>query len=189
MRMIKEKVSGLVDSVSYTTRPKRPGERDGIDYHFMDEKSFKSRIVRGFFAEWAPVHEYYYGTSREDLRSIIEGGNDAIMDIDVQGTRQLIESFPESVSIFILPPSIEELEKRLRRRGTEEAAAIRRRLATAVEEIQSLSIYDYLIVNRDLVTSAAQLEAIITAERLNSNRFEPTDIIRSIVGGISPSGD
>lgn len=179
--MVREKLAGLKDSVSYTTRPKRPGERDGVDYHFMNEKDFNTRKDKGFFAEWARVHEYYYGTSREDLDAIIDKGHDAIMDIDVQGARQLKKSFPDSVSVFILPPSLRELENRLKQRGTEDDESIQKRLEAAVDEMKSLSVYDYLVVNRDLLSSSSQLESIIAAERSKASRCNTIGLFQEII--------
>jgi guanylate kinase len=184
LRLVKAKTSGLVDSVSYTTRPMRPGEQDGVDYRFIDQDAFLERSSRGFFAEWAKVHRGYYGTSRQDLEAIIAGGDDAIMDIDVQGARQLKAVFPDAVTIFILPPTLEELERRLRGRGTEDEVTLRRRLEAASREMEALRGYDYLVVNHDLARSAEELLAIITAERCRTRRFDPDQVLRD--AGVAP---
>ncbi len=183
LRLVLEKVAGLADSVSYTSRPKRPGERNGIDYHFLEEKDFRTRIGKGFFAEWASVHGHYYGTSREDLSAILERGLDAVMDIDVQGAASLRESFPDCVTLFILPPTMAELEARLRRRGTEDDESIRQRLETATREMEALGRYDYLVINRDLLESQAQIEAIIVAERQKAARHDAGEVLLEIAGG------
>ncbi len=183
LRTLRERLGGLEDSVSYTTRPPRPNERDGVAYHFLDEKTFRERIAGGFFAEWASVHDRLYGTSREDLQAIIDRGQDAVMDIDVQGARQLKRAFPTAVTVFVIPPSLRELEGRLRQRGTEDEAAVRRRLEAAREELAAISEYEYLIVNDRLATAAAELDAIIMAERLKLSRRDPAQVLERIRGG------
>jgi guanylate kinase len=172
LAMARERLSGLTDSVSYTTRPPRPGEANGVHYHFVDAGTFRRRTEEGFFAEWARVHDQWYGTSRVDLEAILARGDDAVMDIDIQGARQLKKAFAEAVGIFILPPARRELELRLRGRGTEDEGAICRRLDVASVELEAAPEYDYVVVNDDLERAAGDLEAIITAERLRVSRLD-----------------
>lgn len=181
LRLVEDRLEGLADSISYTTRLRRASEHDGVDYHFLQREEFERRIAEGFFAEWARVHDHYYGTGRADLTAIIEGGSDAIMDIDVQGARQLKSIFPEAVTIFIIPPTLRELEKRLRRRATETDEAIALRLETARREMQALPEYDYFIVNKDLKESTAQLEAVIVAERRRTFRQPVAELMGEIL--------
>jgi guanylate kinase len=188
-RMVREKVTGLTNSVSYTTRPKRAGEKDGTDYHFLGEKEFKDKLIKGYFAEWATVHNHLYGTSREDLQAIIDNGKDAIMDIDVQGARQMKEAFQEAVTVFILPPSIQELTDRLRGRATEDEAEIQKRIKAAMGEMAAFSFYDYLIVNRDLSGSVEQMKAIIAAERLRASRFRDDPDLNDLIAGRDKGSD
>ena len=160
-------------SVSYTTRPPRAGEADGRDYHFVDEERFRALREGGALAEWAEVHGFTYGTPRAPLEDALGAGTDVLLDIDVQGARRIKSVFPEAVSVFILPPSWEELERRLRRRRSDDAAAIARRLKRAREEAEELPLYDYLIRNDDLETAVGVLTAIITAERARVCRIVP----------------
>jgi guanylate kinase len=170
-RQILEREPTLLLSISYTTRTPRPGERDGYDYHFIDETRFAQLRAAAAFAEWAQVHDYLYGTARAPLDEAIAGGQDILLDIDVQGARQLKVTYPEAVSIFVLPPSWAELEQRLHARGTDNAAVIARRLQRAREETQSLGSYDYWIVNDSLPHAADTLWAIIRAERARVSRI------------------
>jgi guanylate kinase len=186
--MLRKKMPDLASSISYTTRPRRRGEKEGVDYRFLDEKTFKEKLPKDFFAEWATVHNHLYGTSRDDLQAIIGSGRDALMDIDVQGTRQMKEVFPESVTIFILPPSIKELRKRLSGRGTEDKEEIDRRLKAAVDEMAAYSLYDYLVVNSDLNESLARLEAIITAERQRASRYRDDPGFKELISGRKEKG-
>lgn len=154
-------------SVSYTTRQPRRGEKDGVDYHFVDEESFRSMIDRGAFLEWAEVHGNLYGSSAEWTERMLEQGHDIVFDIDVQGGRQVKERFPEACLIFLVPPSMEVLEARLRQRGTDEEEVIARRLSAAREEIRAgLESYDYVITNDRLDRALFDLTAILRVERL-----------------------
>ena len=158
-------------SVSYTTRPPRSAERDSVDYHFIDGARFQRMIEGGELAEWAEVHGHRYGTSMEAVREAIERGRDVLFDIDYQGGRQIRARFGDPVvMVFILPPSIAELERRLRQRATESEEAISRRLAKAREELEHYSEYDYLIVNDDVERALGELRAIHTAARLRAAR-------------------
>ncbi len=165
---------GLQASVSVTTRAARPGEREGIDYSFVSEEEFRRKLAAGDFAEWAQVFDSRYGTPREPLERAIASGNDILLDIDIQGARQLRQKYPnDTVTIFVLPPSFSELEERLRRRGTEDASAIERRLMRARDDASAFPEYDYLIINSDLSESLRQLEAVVLAERLKVARLTP----------------
>jgi guanylate kinase len=155
----------LRQSVSFTTRPARPGEVDGRDYHFVDKARFRAMITGGEFAEWAEVHGNYYGTSLRTLQEAKAAGQDVLLDIDCQGARQLKESLAQAVFIFILPPSLVELEHRLRGRNTDSDEVIQRRLDNAEEEISQSSWYDYQVINDNIDTALGQLKEIFRKER------------------------
>lgn len=165
-------VPNVAHSVSHTTRPPRPHEEHGRDYFFVGEGEFRALVAAGAFAEWAEVHGHLYGTSREQLAAHFAAGDDAILDIDTQGASQLRQSYPEGVSIFIVPPSWALLEARLRRRHTDAEEDIRRRLARGREEITHYGEYRYVIVNDDFARAADELRAIILAERRRSPRVD-----------------
>jgi guanylate kinase len=163
---------GLQASVSLTTRAPRPGERDDIDYSFVTDEEFRHKLVAGELAEWAQVFDASYGTPREPLDHAVASGADILLDIDIHGARQIRQKYPrDAVTIFVLPPSFAELEERLRRRGTENEAAIERRLKRAREEASAFPEYDYLIINADLNESLIQLQAVVRAERLRVARL------------------
>jgi guanylate kinase len=157
-------------SVSYTTRARRDGEINRRDYHFISTDRFAAMQARGEFAEWAKVHDFFYGTPREPLERSLSAGQDILLDIDVQGAKKIKNIYADAVSIFLLPPSKGELERRLRRRGTEDAAVIRRRLANARDEIRRVIQYDYYIVNRNVAEAVGILQSIIEAERAKTSR-------------------
>jgi guanylate kinase len=152
-------------SISYTTRAPRPGEKDGVDYHFVDEPAFLGMQQRGEFLESAEVHGYRYGTSRKVITEALARGEDLILEIDWQGARQVRGIYPECVGIFILPPSIEELERRMRARGQDADAVIRRRLDNARGEMEHAGEFHYAIINKDFDTARQELAAIIQKER------------------------
>jgi guanylate kinase len=153
-------------SVSYTTRAPRAGERDGVDYKFVTEDEFSRMVERGEFAEWAVVHGARYGTAVHTVNRGLEDGKDYLFDIDWQGGAQIRRQWPEdSVLVFILPPSMAELERRLRRRATDAPEAIDRRLVTATRELEHFSEYDYLVVNDNLETALKELSSIYIAAR------------------------
>lgn len=156
-------------SISCTTRDKREGEVDGRDYHFINEENFRKMITEGAFAEWAEVHGKLYGTKVEDINKAVEAGNDIILDIDWQGARQIKERMGKGVYVFILPPSIEELENRLRGRGKDSEETIRKRIKNAKEEISHSSWYDYNITNDNLSIASNTLKSIIMAERCRTS--------------------
>lgn len=161
----------LYFSVSYTTRPPRPGDEDGKDYHFVSPQEFQEMIDRGDFAEWAEVFGHRYGTSRVLLDRIREEGRDVLLDIDVQGARQLRDKSLEGIFIFILPPSLEELKRRLSSRKTEEEEALKRRLKKAGEEMAEARHYDYLVINDAVGKAREQMRAIILAEHCRRERM------------------
>ncbi len=140
----------LVYSVSFTTRPARPGEKDGVDYHFISRPEFEEKIRQGEWAEWAKVHDHYYGTSAVLLKQHLAEGRPVLLDIDVEGARQIVKRFPDSITIFIMPPSREVLRQRLEKRGTDDPDAINKRLANAEKEMSHKNRYRYVIVNEQL---------------------------------------
>jgi len=158
-------------SVSYTTRPPRQGERDGVDYKFVTEDEFTHMIARGEFAEWAVVHGSRYGTAVHTVNRALEDGKDYLFDVDWQGGAQIRRQWPDhSVLVFILPPSMAELERRLRRRATDSPEAIERRLAMAKRELEHFAEYDYLVVNENLDTALEELTSIYIAARCTRPR-------------------
>jgi guanylate kinase len=158
-------------SVSYTTRKPRAGEREGVDYCFVSPEEFRRMTEAGEFAEWAPVHGNYYGTPRAAVDSALEGGQDVLFDIDWQGGRQLKTQFPnDAVMIWILPPSLEVLEQRLRRRATDAIDVIERRLVEAKRELQEYGNYDYLIVNDDLERAYDEIRSVYVAAQVQISR-------------------
>ena len=166
------KIDGLAPSVSVTTRRPREGERDGVDYHFVEPKEFEQRAARAEFAESARVFDSNYGTPRGPLEDAIAAGHDILLDIDVQGAAQIRQKYTaDVVTVFVLPPSFVELEERLRRRATDAESAIQRRLARASQEALCYPQYDYLIINRQVADSIMQLAAIVGAERLRVRRL------------------
>jgi guanylate kinase len=154
-------------SVSYTTRAPRPGEKDGVDYHFVDDAAFLAMQARGEFLESAEVHGYRYGTSKKVITEALARGEDLILEIDWQGARQVRAVYPGCVGIFILPPSIEELERRMRSRGQDADAVIRRRLDNARGEMEHAGEFDYAIINKDFDIARQELAVIIQKERAN----------------------
>jgi guanylate kinase len=157
-------------SVSCTTRARRNGEIDGRDYRFVSEERFSTMRARGEFAEWAQVHDHFYGTPRAPLDRCLKCGQDMQLDIDVQGAQQIKALYPEAVLVFLLPPSRMELERRLKLRGTDDAAVIRRRLANARDEIERVVEYDYYVENRAVEDAVKTLASIIEAERARTSR-------------------
>lgn len=165
VKALVERDPGLVLSVSCTTRPAREGEQDGVHYHFLDRERFEREIGEGAFLEHAEVFGNLYGTRAADVRQCLDAGQDVLLEIDWQGARQVRERFPEAIGLFVLPPSIEELERRLRGRGTDSDAVIARRMAQARDELAHFAEYSYLVVNDCFETALAALAAIVTAER------------------------
>jgi len=162
-------------SISVTTRPKRPGEAEGVDYHFVDDAEFDRMIAAGEFVEWASVFGYRYGTPKAPVKQALREGRDILFDIDWQGARQLEPDFGEHlVTIFLLPPSMAELERRLRARGTDSEEVIANRMRRAADEISHWAEYEYVLVNRDMDQCLAQVRAIVAAER--SKRIRQTGL-------------
>jgi guanylate kinase len=172
-------VPGLMFSVSYTTRKRRGAEVEGASYFFVTREDFEVRLARDEFLEWAEVFGHYYGTHRGILEQARAQGKDLVLDIDVQGARQLKKQIPEAVSVFVLAPSRQVLEQRLRARGEDREDVIARRLRDAAEEIRNYDSYDYVLINKDLTEAKAAMDAIIRAERVRRTRIE--DQIRPIL--------
>jgi guanylate kinase len=152
-------------SVSYTTRDPRPGEKDGVDYHFVDKKTFLAMRERGEFLESAEVHGNYYGTGKRVILEAVKRGDDLILEIDWQGAQQVRQLYPGCIGIFILPPSVEELERRMRSRGKDSDEVIRRRVQNAREELSHAGEFKYAIINKDFETARGELAGIIQRER------------------------
>jgi len=158
-------------SVSVTTRPKRPGERDGIDYHFVDEARFRAMVEAGELLEHALVYGHHYGTPRKAVEEALAAGRDVLFDIDWQGARQLREAAADDVvGVFILAPSLEALEQRLRRRAQDSEEVVRYRLARVAADVTHWAEYEYVIINEELEASVAAVRAILAAERLKRRR-------------------
>jgi guanylate kinase len=157
-------------SVSCTTRAQRKGEVNGQDYRFIRVEQFEAMKSNGEFAEWASVHGNSYGTPRRPLDHSVQSGRDILLDIDVQGARQIKQAYPNAVSIFLLPPSLRELRRRLAARGTDGKEIIRRRLANAQDEIKARIYYDYYVVNREVNEAVRVLSSIVEAERSKVSR-------------------
>src|SRR3954464_5248553 len=174
-------VPGLSLSRSYTSRPARAGEADGVDYNFITRERFESMIAADAFLEWADVFGNFYGTAAGDTRRERELGRDLVLVIDVQGARQVRTRCPETVGVFVLPPSYDVLEQRLRGRSKDSEAAMQRRLATARAEIAAYVEYDYVVVNDELDACVARMHAIVLAERarLRSMRGVAEQIVQS----------
>lgn len=157
-------------SVSCTTRAPRRGELAGRDYRFITARQFADFKRRSRFAEWAKVHDYYYGTLKKPLDQAIKAGRDILLDIDVQGARQIKRSYPNAVAVFVVPPSLAELRRRLSGRGTDDRKIIQRRLANARGEMRRIIHYDYYVVNRQVDQAVGVLAAIVEAERARVSR-------------------
>jgi guanylate kinase len=169
VKALLERMTGVVVSVSHTTRAPRPGEVDGVDYHFIDKMAFERLVEAGEFLEHAQVFDNYYGTSRAAVLERLDAGEDVILEIDWQGARQVSAAFPEAVRVFILPPSREALRERLTARGQDSEEVISRRMADAVREMSHYDEYHYLIFNDDFDLALAELEALFRARRLRSD--------------------
>ncbi|MGV0950686.1 MAG: guanylate kinase [Azonexus sp.] len=153
-------------SISYTTRSPRPGEVDGREYRFVDVATFRVMLARGDFLEWAEVHGNFYGTSRKWIADRLAAGHDVLLEIDWQGAQQVRGAFPDAIGVFILPPSMEELTRRLTGRGTDSADVIERRLAAAQAEMRHVGEFDYVIINDSLEQALDDLRAVVRASRL-----------------------
>lgn len=167
-----QEVPNLCFSISYTTRPPRGHEIEGESYHFTSREDFERRLANSEFLEWADVFGNYYGTHRSELERAKKEGKDLVLDIDVQGAGQLRSNIPDAVSIFVLAPSRQILEHRLRYRGEDSEAVIRRRLSDAAHEIRNYNNYDYVLINEDIDDSSKTLASIVRAERVRRTRIE-----------------
>lgn len=172
-------------SVSYTTRPKRPGEIDGRDYSFISVEEFERRIGDGEFIEFAKVHGNYYGTSRSRVEAMIAEGVDVILEIDVQGAADVMKAVPGAVSIFILPPSFETLAKRLASRNTEGPEQLKLRLTNAFDEVARYDEFEYVVINDNVSDAVRRLESIVLGER--QRRTRQTDAIQAILDSFDRS--
>ena len=171
--LVKELIAetdGLEVSVSHTTRPPRPGEENGVHYHFTDADTFQADIATGKFLEHAQVFDNFYGTSKQAVSDKLEAGLDVVLEIDWQGALQVKELFADAVLVFILPPSRAALRERLSNRGQDSEAVIEKRLAGAVTEMQNYLHFDYVVINDDFATALNELKAIVTAHRLACTR-------------------
>lgn len=167
-----ERIAGLEPSVSVTTRAPRKGEIDGVDYHFVSEDEFRRLVANRELAETAAVFDALYGTPREPLERALAQGRDVLLDIDVNGAREIAQLYGQDVvRVFVIPPSFAELETRLRKRGTEDEAAVKRRLEQARAEYAAYPEYDYLIINSERAAAVEKLKAIVEAERLKVRRL------------------
>ncbi len=171
-------------SISYTTRPPRPGEEDGVHYHFVTHAVFMDMLKQGAFLESAEVYGHYYGTAQASIEAEMRRGHDVVLEIDWQGAAQVRRIFPEAIGIYILPPSLEELERRLHNRGQDSAAVIARRLASAREDISHALEYDYLVVNEHFDQALADLRAIVRARRLaiSQQQVALAELLRRLIG-------
>ena len=182
-RRLLEQDKGVTRSVSVTTRKMRPGEKDGRDYTFIDRKGFDALIDNDELLEWAEVFDNYYGTPRKPVMDALAAGRDVLFDIDWQGTQQLREKARgDLVSVFILPPSVPELEQRLHKRAQDDYETIHRRMAKAADEMSHWAEYDYVVINRDLDQAFADVKAVLAAERLKRER-QPglSDFVRGLM--------
>ena len=181
-RRLLDEDKGVALSVSVTTRKMRPGEVDGRDYHFIDRKQFDALVAKDGLLEWAEVFDNYYGTPSGPVMDALAAGRDVLFDIDWQGTQQLREKARgDLVSVFILPPSIPELERRLKTRAQDDYETIHRRMAKASDEMSHWAEYDYVVINRDVEQAFAEVKAILAAERLKRER-QPglSDFVRGL---------
>lgn len=174
-------------SVSHATRAARPGEQDGVQYHFVDRARFEQLVREQAFLEWAEVHGDLQGTSPAELERARAEGVDLLLDLDVQGAEQVRRRYPQAVTIFVLPPSFAELERRLRGRGQDREEVIRRRLRNARDEMRRFAEYDFVVVNDDLERCAGDLVALVRAARLRRSRMEP--VARQVLATFETQGE
>ena len=170
LKRVMKELPEAVFSVSYTTRPSRRGEKEGVDYHFISRDEFQNMNQKGAFAEWTEVHGNYYGTSKASLERYLARGGEIILDIDTQGAEQIQEKYPHGVYIFILPPRPADLKERLTRRGSESQEMIDLRLRNASKEIEKIGQYDYVVFNEQIDETVERIRSIIIAERCRRDR-------------------
>lgn len=185
VKEILARVPAIGFSVSYTTRPMRDGEEDGREYHFVSRDEFERRTEANEFLEYALVHGNYYGTSRAQVERETSAGRDIVLEIDVQGAIQVLERFPDALSIFILPPSFAVLKERLAARGTESEESLDLRLRNSLQEVAEFGRFKYSVVNDDKEVAAAELQSIILADRQRSIR--QTDRVQAILDSFDAS--
>lgn len=189
LNALMERLSDIKYSVSATTRAPRPGEQDGVNYYFLTREEFERRAAQGEFLEWAEFCGNLYGTPRKYVEEVLASGQDIIMDIDIQGAKQVRKAMPEAVSVFLMPPSAEELRKRIVKRGKDSEEAIRQRLSQVDREIQAVFDYDYVILNDDLERAVGRLVSIILAERSRVPRCDVAGFIREFQQSALKSGE
>jgi len=165
IQQVRERMGSVGYSVSHTTRKPRPGEREGVHYHFVSAQVFESMIKDGGFVEWAKVYDHYYGTSKKALEEGLQKGIDILLDVDPVGAKNIKRQFPDAILIFLVPPSLSILEHRLRERGTESPEVVTKRLQKAKEEVSEAVYYDYIVINDNLEDAIADVMAIIRAGR------------------------
>ncbi len=170
-RRLLDRISGISFSVSYTTRNPRQEEFDGIDYHFVTQDRFEEMVSADAFLEWARVYGNFYGTGKSEVLSRLELGEDVLLDIDVQGARQVRRLFPEAILIFLLPPSWSVLEARLRGRGSEDSSRLKLRMVNAKSEMEAIHEYDFAVINDDLSRATEDLKSIVIAHRCRTPRI------------------
>ena len=181
-KILKQKLPKLKFSISHTTREPRDSETDGIDYHFISEENFEDKIKHDKFIEWAKVYQYYYGTTFESIDSHKKNGDDVLIELDVQGAKSLRKLNYEAIFIFILPPSLKELEIRLRSRNTESESSISDRLKSSKNEVQQFKLYDYILTNVNIEETAENIISVIKAEHLRKELYQPTSPdLRSLI--------
>ena len=187
-RLVELEGGGVEISVSHTTRPKRPDEMDNRDYHFVNEVGFARLRERGAFLECAEVFGHWYGTARDPVESALDAGRDVVFDIDWQGSQQLAEAVQDDlVRIFILPPSLEALEQRLKRRAQDSPTVVARRMSRAADEMSHYDEYDYVVVNAALEQAVGEVRSILRAERLRRGRLKGLDgFVRKLTVGTKP---
>lgn len=178
-RAMRQRLPELRYSVSYTTRRPRGKEKSGVDYHFINQAAFRKGIIAGKWVEWAEVHGNYYGTSAEFIDRALGEGCDVLLDIDVQGMEQILKRYPDSVTIFIMPPSLAVLRQRLQDRGTDSAASISKRLDNAAAELRQRKRYRHIVVNDRLEEAVEKLTAIITVGRTGRSSVDGANLDRS----------
>ena len=167
----------IVLSVSYTSRPKRDNEIDGVDYYFVTPLEFEEKIKNDEFLEYAKVqYNAYYGTPKKEINKALDSGKDVILEIDVQGAKQIKEKYPDTILIFIMAPSMEEVKRRIKMRGKETSAQIISRFKVAYNEINEINNYNYVVVNDDLENATAKVEAILMSEKLRVDRIEEVSV-------------
>jgi guanylate kinase len=190
VKALRERMPEISLSVSHTTRAPRPGERDGVDYHFVDKPRFEAMVEAGEFLEHARVFDYFYGTSRSAVQAQLARGEEVILEIDWQGARQVRTHFPEAIGVFILPPSLAALRARLSGRGQDSGAIIERRMRDAVSEMSHFAEYDYLVINDEFQAALDELAALFVAGRLTlrAQRHRRAALLDSLMASGGPIG-